>query len=64
MYIYIHIGQQICAIYHYNCAKNDKGLKIATKEVDTIWTKYMVGGISKDQMFWIYSKTAILCIGI
>ena len=30
------IVQRICEIYRYNCAKNDKGLKIGTKEADII----------------------------
>ena len=30
------IVRQICAIYQYNCAKDGKGLKIHTKEADTI----------------------------
>ena len=28
--------RQVCTIYQYNCAKNGKGLKIGTKEADTI----------------------------
>ena len=31
-----HIVRRICAIYQYNCTKNGKGLKIVTKEADTI----------------------------
>ena len=42
------IVQRICAIYQHNCAKNGKGLKVGTKEADTICIKYRVGGISKD----------------
>ena len=30
------IVKQICATYQYNCAKNGKGLRIGTKEADTI----------------------------
>ena len=30
------IVRRICAICQYNCAKNGKGLKIGTKEADTI----------------------------
>ena len=33
VYFIVH---QICAIYQYNCTKNGKGLKIVTKESDTI----------------------------
>ena len=29
------VAQRICAIYHYNCTKNGKGLKVGTKEADS-----------------------------
>ena len=35
LYIKIIVGR-ICEIYQYNCAKNGKGLKIGTKEAETI----------------------------
>ena len=32
----LRIVERICAVYQYNCTKNGKGFKIATKEVDAI----------------------------
>ena len=34
--IAVLLVQRIFAIYQYSCAKNGKGLKISTKEADTL----------------------------
>ena len=46
--------QQICAIYRYNCNKNGKGVKIGTKEVDTIWIDILSGHFKRLNILEIF----------